>query len=327
MYFYLTGIDYKRAAIDLREALYRHQHAVSVYWANTNPGGSAVLVTCNRLEIYGMAEYADDASAHIAGFFKNFPDFSKYAYVKFKKECVFEHALRLASGLESQIKGELQIIEQLDAWRKNTAVPGPIKDLWDEAVILSQEIRAASNLNKHDYNIAAIVFDDIEKKMEGKEKYEILIIGTGKIAEVFAGYRAGRAHLTFVSHRNHQKARRMAEYSGGAALSSGSLIQIIAQSDIIIGATSSPHYVLKKEHLAETPLRLRYPLYIYDLAMPRDVEPAVGEIGGVYLYNLDALEPLFSKHNKSLEASIELASNLIEDRLAAFQGAIHDKGY
>ncbi|MDP2905724.1 MAG: NAD(P)-binding domain-containing protein [Candidatus Omnitrophota bacterium] len=323
MYFYLIGIDYKRSAIDARENLYRRQHAVAAYWANTGPGGSAVLVTCNRMEIYGVVEYADDAAAHIAGFFKEFPDFSKYAYLKLTKERVFGHALRLACGLESQIKGELQIAEQLDAWIKDAAVPGPVKDLWDEALENAQEIRAAANLNDHDNNIAAIVFADIEKKMRAKEKYEVLIIGSGKIAEAFADYGAQRAHFTFVSHRNHQKARKLAEYAGGVALSLRDLEHLAAQSDIVIGASSSPHYILKKEHFAEILPRRRYPLYIYDLAMPRDVEPLVAGIGGVCLYNLDTLEPLFSEHNKPFEKSVALASELIEDRLAVFQEAVH----
>jgi len=315
MYFYLIGVDYKSAAIDLREDLYHHRKAISDFWAEYDPHGSAMLVTCNRIEIYGTARYADDAFGHIAGFSKNFPNFLKYAYVKLGEGQVFRHALRLASGLESQLKGEPQISAQLRSWRISGRLPSPLENLWDKAILLSEKIRAASNLNNNADNIATLIFDDIEKRLEQKERCGIVVVGTGKIAEIFAKHKLPGAHLTFAAHKNHQKAQTLAKDSGGEALPLQELPRIITKADALIGATSSPHYVLKKEHFDGYPVRRARPLYIYDLAIPRDVEPAVGSIEGVYLHNLDTLKPLFSRYNNSLQNRVESASDLIEDAL------------
>ena len=96
MYFYLIGIDYKSIAIDAREELCRNRKAISGFWTSRAPYEVATLVTCNRIEIYGVAGCADDAFGHIAAFSRDFPYFSKYAYVKSGETQVFRHALRLA---------------------------------------------------------------------------------------------------------------------------------------------------------------------------------------------------------------------------------------
>jgi glutamyl-tRNA reductase len=327
MHFYLIGIDYKGAPIDARDIIYRNREAISDFWENYDPRGTAVLVTCNRIEIYGVAEYADDALGHIAVFLRNFPDFSKYAHVKLGEAQVFRHALRLGSGLESQLNGEEEILAQINAWRVNSALPLPLQILWDKAVFLSEKIRIESKLNEGSANIAALVFNDIAQRLERKEGYEIAVVGTGKIAEVFAKYRLPGAHLAFAAHKNHKKAQALAKNSGGRALLFQDLPRIIPEADALICATSSPHYVLKKEHFDNYPVRRGHPLYIYDLAIPRDVEPAVGGIEGVYLYNLDTLEPLFSGYNRSLRDRIESASGLIEEAAGMYQEVIHDKNH
>ena len=325
MYFYLIGIDYKRATIDVREALYRQRKSISDFWAGCNPGGSAVLVTCNRMEIYAVAKYPDDAFGHIAAFSGKFPYFSKYAYIKFGETQVFRHALRLGSGLESQLNGEKQILAQLNTWRANSTLPFPLEVLWDKAIFLSKKIRSASGLDKDSGNIAALIFDDIIKRMGLEKKHRIVIIGTGKIAEVFAKHGHSKAHLTFVAHKNHQKAQALAQGSGQETVLLQDLPRIITKADILIGATSSPHYVLKKEHFGKYLTGREYPLYIYDLAVPRDVEPAVSGIDGLYLYNLDSLEHLFDRYNRSIQDRVESASGLIEDALRLGKEAIHEK--
>jgi len=247
MYFYLIGIDYKSPAIDAREELYRDRKAISGFWASREPDGSAVLVTCNRIEIYGVADCADDAFGHIAAFSRDFPIFSKYAYLKSGEAQVFRHALRLASGLESQINGELQILAQLNSWKVISELPFSLKVLWDKAIFSAKNIRNTSGLSEAVSNIAALISGDIAARMAPEEIREIVIIGTGKIAELFAKHRPPKAHLTFVAHKNYQKAETLAIYSGGEVLPLQDLPRIISKADAVISATSSPHYILKKE--------------------------------------------------------------------------------
>ncbi len=282
---------------------------------------------CNRIEIYGVAGCADDAFGHLAAFSGSFPEFSKYAYVKYGETEVFHHALMLGTGLESQLKGEPQILAQLDAWNSGGTLPLPIKVLWNKAIKLARKTRIASRLSDGGDNIATLVYDDIEKRLAGREKHEIIVVGTGKIAELFAKYRPSGAHLIFVAHKNYQKAEMLSKYSGGETLPLQDLPRIITKTDALIGATSSPHYILKKEHFDKYPVKREHPLCIYDLAIPRDVEPAVGGINDIYLCNLDSLKYLFSAYNKSVQDRIELASDLIEDALGTHQEVINEKAH
>ena len=154
---------------------------------------------------------------------------------------------------------------------------------------------------------------------------EIVIIGTGKIAELFARHRPSKAHITFVAHKNYQKAETLAKYSGGETLPLQDLPRIITKAAAVISATSSPHYILKKEHFNNYPVRRERPLYVYDLAIPRDAEPEIGAIAGVLLQNLDDLGHIFSRYNEFRRERVELASRLIEDVLGASREVIHGK--
>ena len=327
MYFYLIGIDHKSSTIDTREKLYRNIKAISAFWKSQVPHGAALLMTCNRIEIYGVTKYADDALGHIAVFSEHFHEFSKYAYVKYGEAEVFHHALRLGVGLESQLKGEPQILAQLETWSSGGRVPPPIKVLWSRAITLARKIRIASKLNEDNDNIATIVFDDLRMRLNGPRKYEIVIVGTGKIAELFSKYRPIGAHLIFAAHKNYQKAQMLAKDSGGEALLLKDMSGSITKADALICATSSPQYVIKKDIFNDLSLDRQYPLYIYDLAIPRDVEPDSGSINGVSLHNLDSLRYIFYRYNKSRQDRIELASDLIDDLLKIHQEAVHDKGH
>jgi glutamyl-tRNA reductase len=326
MYFYLIGIDYKSAPIEVRDKIYRTGKNVSDFWASTDPEGSTILTTCNRLEVYGAARYADDAFGNLRRFFENFPYFAKYAYLKYGETDVFRHSLRLASGLESQIIGEMQVLEQLKRWRGHMP-DNAVSDLWDKAISFSQRVRTASGLDDDNDNIAAVVFDDIRMRKRPKKKYEITVVGTGKIAGLFAKYSKADTVVNFAAHKNYKKALDLADESGGAALYLKDLRQVIAGADALICATSSPHYVVGKDHLNNLTTGRGHPLYIYDLAIPQDTTPDVRNIDGVYTQNLDDLGPVFYRHNESKKERIKLASKLIEDVLKVRGGVVYDKNY
>ncbi len=323
MYFYLTGIDHKRAPIDARDQIYRTRKAISDFWAAGGPYGSAVFVTCNRIEIYGVAMYADDAFGRLNCFAEAFPDFAQYAYIKYGETEVFHHALRLATGLESQIKGEGQIVAQLNRWRRDISSRG-LNDLWDKAISISEKIRRASRLDEDSDNLAVLVFEDICKRLETRQTYEAIVLGTGKVAELFARHCPPEARVRFAAHKHYKKAEELAASAGGEALHLEDLPGAIAKTDVLICATSSPHYVVNKSHLRALDAERGHPLYIYDLAIPRDVEPQITAVDGIFLQNLDDLGHVFSEYNESRRERIDMASGLIEDVAGAGREAIHD---
>ena len=324
MYFYLIGIDYKRAPIDARDGIYRERKTIVDFWKGLDSQGHAMLVTCNRLEIYGVALYPDDAFGNIRRFAGRFPDFARYAYIKYDQAQVFRHSLRLASGLESQLQGEKEILKQLDSWR-HAISSHSIKNMWASAISISKKIRSTSGLEEDNDNLAVLIFNDIRKRLGESKTYNIIVVGTGKVAEMIAKHRPREAHIRFAAHKHYKKAEELASCAGGVAIHLEDIPAAMAEADVLICATSSPHYIINKSHLKALTVGRSHPLYIYDLAVPRDVEPEIAALDGVFLQNLDDLGNIFSRYNESKRERVELASELIEDVLKIGGEVVHDK--
>ncbi|MFH0840206.1 MAG: hypothetical protein V1883_04230 [Candidatus Omnitrophota bacterium] len=327
MHFYLIGIDYKTTPFDARERIYRSRKAIAYFLENDERRTSAALITCNRIEIYGISKDPGEAINHIDGFFAEFPDFAARAYTKYGKEEVFRHALRLACGIESQIQGELQILAQVKAWSDRGIFHPGLKQLWDEAISISEELRFRAGLNDPSENIATIAFHDLKKRLNIKQSADIVVIGTGKIAELIAQYRQDFFCINFIAHKNHEKAEALARASGGRASLLIDLPRLLSGADAVISATSSPHYILKKEHFFALSKQRKSPLYLYDLAVPRDIEPAVRDIEGLVLRNLDDLSGAFDEHNRRKRKNIDLASCLVDEKLRNYAERTYGKSY
>ena len=310
MVLYLIGVDYNTANLKVREDIYKLRDEITCLWQA--PGQEkAVLFTCNRIELYGLAGDIFLASSEIEKFRERFSLVFKHSYVKQGSQEVIEHALRLAVGLESQVKGEREILEQLRRWIRQEPFPRTLKRIWTEVLISSEEIRSGSDLNDRNNNIAGIIFDDLDKRFEQKQEKEIAVIGTGKVAQIFAENNRDGINLHFVARRKLNRAQRLARRSGGKAILPEGLGGLILSVDAMVSATSSPHRVLNHGHFSNIGARRKPPLYLYDLAMPRDVAPDVKDIPGVFLQDLDDLGVVFRRHNKELDGCIKKAELLI----------------
>lgn len=316
MHFYLIGIDYKKATVDVRDHIHQQTKYIQDFWNKLAVYSSAILVTCNRIEIYGVSQKASESQEMANVFFKVFPCFRKYGYFKQSSQAVLNHALRLATGLESQIKGEQQILLQLKNWHKNDIVSSPIKKLWGNVIVLADKIREESNLDKFQSNIAKLLYAYTDKSFNNS-RYQVLVIGTGKIAELLAKYKSSNVEIVFIAHKNYLKACSLAKESKGKAFFFNDLAYLINEVDVVICATKSQHFVLKKAELENILYKNRRKITIYDLSVPRDVEPQIGNISNVYLQNLNELNDIFAEHNnsKKMIASIKKAEDIIAEIL------------
>ncbi len=317
MVYYLIGIDYKSASLETREAVYRERKGIVEFWQVYNPQ-SAVLFTCNRLEIYAVSKNANEFLSAATSFLGKFEDFSGYGYLKYGRKEVFKHALRLASGLESQLKGELQIVRQLNSWVSLNSFPAAFLQLWREALALSRDIRLQSGLNEDNNNIANIVFSDLKERTKFCGKIKIVLVGTGKIAQLIAGAIPPNTQLYVVAGKNFSRAISLAGQFSGRAVKIGDLPEVTPAADVLISATASPHYVIKKEYFQNVEKR-KNPFFIYDLALPGDVEPGVRDIPGVFLQNLEDLKELFNQENKRISERIHLAEYLVEEAMKKYE--------
>lgn len=311
MNFYLTGVDYKTAPVEIREAVHKKLPDIFAFWESYPGLEAAILSTCNRFEIYAVGN--DLRGINI---FKNqFREFLEYGYAYSGEKEVFRHLVRLAAGLESQIKGEPQILQQLKSWGKQATFPVLLGELLNEALAIAYDVRLRAFLKGAENNIATLLFDHITAK---KETLEVVIAGTGKIAELFAKYKPEAVRITFAAHKNVTKAEGLALVTGGNAISFKELPGVLFKADILISATTSTHIVFKPEHFSKLSARKRA-LQIYDLAIPRDVSQDVRRFKEIILKNIDDIAVIFEKHNLKIAENIKLAEYLIEESIAHYE--------
>jgi len=315
---YLIGVDYNSASVEVSEEVFAQRESIGAYWQENEAG---VLLTCNRLEIYLNSR--EETRVKIAGFYRRFPHFLKSGYYRSGQAGVFRHALRLASGLESQIKGEMQILGQIETWQKK--LPYGLAMFWQEVVLEAGQVRSLSGLKHKEDNIAVILFRDLLSRHTNGNKLKVMVIGTGKIATLLAETKTDDLQLTFVSHKNKLRALELAKSAGGDAASLQDLPELLMGTDLLISATSSPHRILKKDELARVIARRKQPLEIYDLSMPRDIDPEARELPGVDLKDLDNFSALFKRHAQQIRKELDLAEYLVEEKVKAYEENIKSR--
>lgn len=306
----LIGIDYAKTQLEIREAVYKERKNISEFLERIGGQKTIIFSTCNRFEIYLMGP-AGFQSHKIAGLLQDeFPHFFDNAYFKAGEQEVFFHFLRLATGLESQLRGETQIVQQLKHWISQEDFPSDFRRLCQKALVLAAKIRSESGLNTYTVNLAVLIVQDLLKLNLDPKKIEAIVIGTGKIAELFSAINDQRLNFTFVAHKNRRKAEFLAKNAGGRFIPFENLSQVIDEAQVLISATSSPHFIIKEDNFSSKLEARSNALYVYDLAFPRDIDPAIGKIKNVFLKDFENLEPLFDEHNRKIKAQLDLVEYL-----------------
>lgn len=309
--FYLIAIDYQGISLIKREEIYARRDEISAYWRQFF-SETAVLSTCNRFELYGIA----------GGSVKYLQVEAGWNIIQGEVN-VFAHALRVAVGLKSPLRGELQILEQINSWRSK--IPVGLSGFWSRVYSDALDIRGESGLMGGD-NIATLVFEDMKRNLPLGNGLKVAVIGTGKIAALLAKYRPCAAQLIFAAHKNKLAAKDLAESSSGKAVCLKDLSDLLVEADFLVSATASPHFILREEELEKIISRRRSPLYIYDLAIPRDIEPSIGGRAGVILKNLDDLFLIFEDYNDRIKVNLRLAEYLVEEKVKEYERSSNNRG-
>jgi len=308
MIFYCLGIDYKKTHLAIREFAYSQRAEILRFW-NESRRETEVLFTCNRIEIYGVAKSQAVIEKDIYSFKRKFFPLFEQVYLKLGLEEVISHALRLALGLESQILAEKQIFKQIDSWIKKDSFSWSIKNIWLEVLARAEKLYQELGLDKLQSSLSDIVLEDLIFNTGWGQRKRVLVVGTGKVAKDFSETKFPNIDLYFFARKKIKKARRLAKNSKAKAFLLEDLSRELIDADSLIAATSSPHYILRKEFLAKSLELRKRPLYIYDLALPRDIEPEAADIPGVFLKNLEDLAENFKRRNERLFKSRQPAQS------------------
>lgn len=302
----VVGMNHKTAPVEIREKI--SIGAKQIVEVNRLLKTSAsleenlILSTCNRVEIYALANHNNGHVNEIENFLSQYHnlDISNYKdrlYV-YKNQAAIEHLFKVASGLDSMVIGEMEILHQVkqayqDA-RESRTTGKVLNRLFEKAFNTSKEIRTETSITRGVISVGSLAVRLANKILGELSDKKVLIIGAGKVGEQLVLYlkKDGIGSIQ-VTNRTLEKAQGLAARFSAQALPFESFKSKLTEMDIIITSTGAPHYILrKKEILSLISARKQRPLLIIDLAVPRDVESEINKIDNVYLYNIDDLQKI-----------------------------------
>ena len=270
-----------------------------------------ILKTCNRAEIYVVSEKGSSVLFN----------FSKAIGVKTRivdfhdHEESLDHLLRLSCGLESMIMGEDQILGQIrDAYNlavKKKTIGRVLDTAFTKAIQVGKRARTETRINEGSVSIGSAAVELAEDTLGGLDGKTIMVVGVGEIGVLVARALADKnLEGIYISNRTHQKAQELAYDLGGEAILFDDVTKYLENADVVISATGAPHYVITKETVEEAlPKRSGKPLFMVDIANPRDIEESVNDLDGVTLCNIDNLRVV---SEKTLKMRNEEAKKVIE---------------
>ena len=323
------GLSHHTAPVELRErfAIPDGEIAHAAVQLKAAPGVSEAVVvsTCNRVEIYLAAEEIGAGFAAVSDYLAAravAPD-SEHFFQHPTAQTV-RHLFRVVSGIDSMVLGETEILGQVKkayaAAQAAGATSKHLNKLFQRAFNVAKEVRTKTNITRGSVSVGSVAVE-LSEKIFGKLAHcKVMILGAGEMSELTAGALQARGVQTiFVTNRSYDRAVVLAEKMNGKAIHFDEWPREIHDVDILIGSTAAPHHVLTAAQLAPV-MRTRAdrPLFCIDLAVPRDMEPAVNDLDGVYLYDIDSLQAIASHSMDIRRQELVICEQIIERHATEF---------
>jgi len=289
--------------------------------------GVSVLSTCNRLEILtssndeGIAERVVSIQAARTGIPRC--ELEKHLYI-LRDGDVVRHMFRVASGLDSMITGEPQIAGQVkNAYKLSLeadSLDTVLKQLYENTLRVSKRVRTETGIGENAVSIPFAAVELARKIFGDLQGLQVLIIGAGEMGELTArNLHALGMDKVFVANRKYERAVDLARELDGTAIQFDSLHDYLATCDVVIASTSAPHYVVSKDRVRDAmSRRRRRDLFLIDLSVPRNIDPAIGDVDGAYLYNIDDLEDVVAQNLEIRKGKAEPAEEIIREESEGF---------
>lgn len=335
MHIICLGLNHQTAPIELRERLTFSPTALKAALARwgcgdgARPAGTvegAILSTCNRLEVYVLAHDIDAASG-LRAFLseaRHLPADLPLPFYTHVDEAAAQHLFRVAAGLDSMIVGEPQILGQVlaayEAAQSQGAAGPVLAALFRRAVHTGKRTRAETAISHNAATVGSVVVGLAEQVLGKLSDATVLVLGAGEMGQLAARALVARgAHAPIVVNRSHGHGRELAQTWGGEALPFERLEEALARADIVIAATSAPHVIVHAP-MIEAALTARHgrPLFIFDIAVPRNVDPAAGRLPGVHLYNIDDLQAVVEDHLNGRRREVPRVEAIVAEEVASF---------
>jgi glutamyl-tRNA reductase len=333
MHIFVIGLDHHTSPVEMRERLaFRPSQLGPAFRGLRDDVGlreAAILSTCNRVEVYGVADdpqIADFVASFLHSFHNQTPHALDSALYIYTDEAAIQHLFATVSGVNSLVVGETQIQRQVREAAQTAgdyqALGPALNTLFRQALEVGKRVRTETGIGRHAASVSQAGVELARSFFGGLASAHVLLVGSGKVSELAAKNLLdnGAQTITLVN-RTLEHACTLAQQWGGQALPFDQLQDAINSADVVISSTSAPHTIIHQQHV-QTALAVRgdRPLVLIDLAVPRDVDEDVIDVPGVHLFNVDDLQGVVASNLDRRRGELEAVEAIVAAETAEFMG-------
>lgn len=333
MHILVVGLNYKTAPVEIRERLTFNPSQLGDAMKTLNNKKSilenVILSTCNRTEIYAVVDQVHTGRYYIKEFLAeqfnvNQSEFSPFLFI-YEQDGAIEHLFKVACGLNSMILGETQILGQvrssfLQAQAENTS--GTVfNQLFKQAVTLAKRAHSETDIGANAVSVSYAAVELAKKIFGSLKNKHVLILGAGKMGELaIQNLHANGASRVTVINRTYEKAQDLASRYAGEAKTMNELQCALVEADILISSTGAKEFVITKDKMANVEkMRKGKPLFMVDIAVPRDLDPKLAELNSIFLYDIDDLEGIVEANLLERKKAANKIQLIIEGEIVEFK--------
>lgn len=330
MNFFVIGVNHKTAPVEVRErfAIPESRLPEATRLLATYPGieEGMIVSTCNRVE---MVARSVNGTADMRGVLRKLynldPDeYDRYLY-EFRDTEAVRHIFRVASSLDSMVVGEPQILGQVkEAYataRAVGAVNSQLDALLTRAFAVAKRVRTDTAIASSSVSIASVAVDLAKKIFGSLQGKTVYLVGAGKMCELAARhFIAHGAAKIYVANRTYERGVALAKKFNGEAVPIEHLYETLDRADVVLSSTGAPVTIFKKEHGEKFLARRKNrPMFFLDIAVPRDVDPKMNDLDGIFLYDIDDLQQVVQSHLTDRTQEARRAEEIVDAEVAKFQ--------
>jgi glutamyl-tRNA reductase len=333
MNFQLIGVNHKTAPVEVREQLAISEknlpEALQGLMDISGVREAMILSTCNRVELLAhTASGSTDLRQFLRQYFSFDPSSYERHLYEYHQHDVVRHVFRVASSLDSLVVGEPQILGQVKEAYATARAAGAVQSYLDllmtRAFAVAKRVRTETAVGSSSVSIASCAVELAGKIFGSLEGKQVCLVGAGKMSEIAARHLLARgAGPIFVANRTYERAQALAARFGGRAIRFDQLHEHCEQADIVITSTGAPVAIFRREH-GERFLsrRKNRPMFFIDIAVPRDIDPEMNKLAGIFVYDIDDLQDAVTSHEGERRKEAERAEKIIDEEVRRFQARL-----
>jgi len=333
MNFQLIGVNHKTAPVEVREQLAiperRLPQALQQLMGLPGVGEAMILCTCNRVEILAhTVNGSTDLRQFLRQYFSLEPASYESHLYEYRESDAVRHVFRVASSLDSMIVGEPQILGQVKEAYATARAAGAVQSYLDllltRAFAVAKRVRTETTLGSSSVSVASVAVVLAGKIFGSLEGKQVCLVGAGKMSELAARHLVARgAGPIFVANRTYGRAVALASRFGGQAIRFDALYDHCEQADIVITSTGAPAAIFRREHGEKfLSRRKNRPMFFIDIAVPRDVDPEMNKLDGIFVYDIDDLQEAVTSNVEGRRKEAEHAESIIDVEVERFQARL-----